>query len=101
MVALCMLIVRQRTSLQLSVSVLTHMGSVLTIACRSVLAGGQYTNLQFQSFSLGLADQFEEVKKMYREANKILGDLIKVKCIHHFAVEQLDLVRLRFANRPV
>jgi len=42
--------------------------------------GGQYTNLQFQAFSLGLADQFEEVKKMYREANLLLGDIVKVSC---------------------
>jgi len=40
--------------------------------------GGQYTNLQFQAFNLGLADQFEEVKKMYREANMLLGDIVKV-----------------------
>ncbi|ELT98600.1 hypothetical protein CAPTEDRAFT_229262 [Capitella teleta] len=42
------------------------------------IPGGQYTNLQFQAFSLGLADQFEEVKKMYKEANLLLGDIIKV-----------------------
>lgn len=42
------------------------------------IPGGQYTNLQFQAYSLGLADQFEEVKRMYREANKLLGDVIKV-----------------------
>ena len=42
------------------------------------ISGGQYTNLQFQAFSLGLADQFEEVKKMYRVANMLLGDIIKV-----------------------
>ena len=40
--------------------------------------GGQYTNLQFQAYSLGLADQFGEVKKMYKEANMLLGDIIKV-----------------------
>ena len=53
--------------------------------CRSFLfSGGQYTNLQFQAFSLGLADQFEEVKKMYREANMLLGDIIKVRqCISY------------------
>ena len=44
----------------------------------SYVPGGQYTNIQFQAFSLGLADQFEEVKKMYKEANMLLGDLIKV-----------------------
>ncbi|XP_064604061.1 pyruvate carboxylase, mitochondrial-like [Liolophura sinensis] len=42
------------------------------------IPGGQYTNLQFQAFSLGLAEQFEEVKKMYAEANQLLGDLVKV-----------------------
>ncbi|KAK0411400.1 hypothetical protein QR680_005636 [Steinernema hermaphroditum] len=42
------------------------------------IPGGQYTNLQFQAFSLGLGEQFDEVKKMYREANLALGDLIKV-----------------------
>lgn len=42
------------------------------------IPGGQYTNLQFQAFSLGLGDQFEAVKAAYREANYLLGDLIKV-----------------------
>ena len=42
------------------------------------IPGGQYTNLQFQAYSLGLGDQFEEVKKAYREANFLLGDIIKV-----------------------
>ncbi|EDW01238.1 pyruvate carboxylase, mitochondrial [Drosophila grimshawi] len=42
------------------------------------IPGGQYTNLQFQSFSLGLGDMFEDVKKAYREANFLLGDIIKV-----------------------
>lgn len=42
------------------------------------IPGGQYTNLQFQSYSLGLGEQFEEVKAKYREANLLLGDLIKV-----------------------
>lgn len=42
------------------------------------IPGGQYTNLQFQSYSLGLADQFEEVKKTYSVANKLMGDIPKV-----------------------
>ena len=42
-------------------------------------SGGQYTNLQFQAFSLGLAEQFEEVKKMYVQANKLMGDIPKVR----------------------
>uniref|UniRef100_A0A183BLK8 Pyruvate carboxylase n=1 Tax=Globodera pallida TaxID=36090 RepID=A0A183BLK8_GLOPA len=42
------------------------------------IPGGQYTNLQFQAFSLGLGEKFDEVKKMYAEANLALGDIIKV-----------------------
>ncbi|PAA92497.1 hypothetical protein BOX15_Mlig025951g3 [Macrostomum lignano] len=42
------------------------------------IPGGQYTNLHFQSISLGLADQFALVKKKFAEANQLLGDLIKV-----------------------
>lgn len=42
------------------------------------IPGGQYTNLQFQAYSLGLEKQFEDVKKAYAEANKLLGDIIKV-----------------------
>lgn len=42
------------------------------------IPGGQYTNLQFQAFSLGLGDFFEDVKKSYRDANLLLGDIIKV-----------------------
>lgn len=42
------------------------------------IPGGQYTNLQFQSYSLGLGDQFEKVKATYAEANQLLGDIVKV-----------------------
>ncbi|KAI0981612.1 hypothetical protein GJ496_010381 [Pomphorhynchus laevis] len=42
------------------------------------IPGGQYTNLQFQAFSLGLGSQFEEVKQKYAEANALLGDIVKV-----------------------
>lgn len=42
------------------------------------IPGGQYTNLQFQAFSLGLSEQFPEVKQKYAEANQLLGDLVKV-----------------------
>lgn len=42
------------------------------------IPGGQYTNLQFQAFSLGLGTQFEKVKRAYRDANLLLGDIIKV-----------------------
>ena len=42
------------------------------------MPGGQYTNLQFQSTSLGLAAEWSQVKKNYAAANKLLGDIVKV-----------------------
>ncbi|XP_031441371.2 pyruvate carboxylase, mitochondrial-like [Clupea harengus] len=42
------------------------------------IPGGQYTNLHFQAHSMGLGNKFKAVKKAYAEANKLLGDLIKV-----------------------
>ena len=56
-----------------------------------VHVGGQYTNLQFQAFSLGLSDQFEEVKKNYREANILLGDIVKVCFIGGFKIFSLQI----------
>ena len=43
------------------------------------IPGGQYTNLHFQAYTLGLGEKFSEVKKKYAMANRILGDLIKVR----------------------
>ena len=34
--------------------------------------------MQFQAYSLGLGEKFEKIKKAYRDANLLLGDLIKV-----------------------
>ncbi|KAA8491876.1 Pyruvate carboxylase 1 [Porphyridium purpureum] len=42
------------------------------------MPGGQYTNLMFQSQSLGLAKQWKDVKAAYAQANKVLGDIVKV-----------------------
>lgn len=42
------------------------------------MPGGQYTNLLFQSQSLGLGSQWLEVKKAYMAANKLCGDIVKV-----------------------
>ncbi|KAL9642796.1 hypothetical protein ABK040_009871 [Willaertia magna] len=42
------------------------------------IPGGQYTNLSFQSFSLGLGDRFPLIKEAYATANRLLGDIIKV-----------------------
>jgi hypothetical protein len=56
------------------------------------IPGGQYTNLQFQAFSLGLGDKFEEIKLMYREANLALGDIIKVSRVSDFNVKLLLMI---------
>lgn len=42
------------------------------------MPGGQYTNLMFQSQSLGLAGQWSAIKRAYAEANLVLGDIVKV-----------------------
>ena len=44
-----------------------------TLSITDEIPGGQYTNLLFQSKQLGLSGQFEEVKKAYVLANKLLG----------------------------
>ena len=41
------------------------------------IPGGQYTNLHFQAYSMGLGEQFGQVKKKYSEANDLLGNIIK------------------------
>lgn len=58
------------------------------------IPGGQYTNLQFQAFSLGLGEHFEKIKKAYAEANKLLGDLIKVSLIISYIFYSLLLLKI-------
>ena len=42
------------------------------------MPGGQYTNLYQQAKALGLAPRWDQVCKMYAEANTLLGDIVKV-----------------------
>ncbi|GMM37781.1 pyruvate carboxylase 2 [Saccharomycopsis crataegensis] len=42
------------------------------------IPGGQLTNLLFQAQQVGLGAQWSETKKAYREANYLLGDIVKV-----------------------
>jgi len=42
------------------------------------IPGGQYTNLLFQATQLGLEEQWPEIKRKYRQANLLLGDIPKV-----------------------
>ncbi|MEZ5987605.1 MAG: pyruvate carboxylase [Planctomycetota bacterium] len=45
---------------------------------RHEMPGGQYTNLEFQARALGLSGRWTAIKRAYREANNLLGDVIKV-----------------------
>lgn len=42
------------------------------------IPGGQYSNLIVQVEAMGLIDRWEDVRKMYKEVNISLGDIIKV-----------------------
>ncbi len=42
------------------------------------MPGGQFTNLKEQTRALGLADRWHEVARMYAEANRLFGDIVKV-----------------------
>ena len=42
------------------------------------MPGGQYTNLFQQARSLGLADRWAEVCRVYADVNQLLGDIVKV-----------------------
>ena len=42
------------------------------------IPGGQYSNLLAQVTEMGSKDEFEKIKELYRQANILLGNLIKV-----------------------
>ncbi len=42
------------------------------------IPGGQYSNLQAQVTSMGSADEFEAIKALYKDANDLLGNIVKV-----------------------
>ena len=42
------------------------------------IPGGQLSNLRQQAIALGLGDRFEAVEDMYAQANRILGNIVKV-----------------------
>ncbi len=42
------------------------------------IPGGQYSNLRPQARALGLEEEFETIKRNYRIANELFGDLVKV-----------------------
>lgn len=42
------------------------------------IPGGQFSNLKQQAKALGLGDRLPEIKKSYRDANDLFGDIVKV-----------------------
>ena len=42
------------------------------------MPGGQYSNLKQQAKSVGLENQWDEIKTMYRRVNNLFGDIVKV-----------------------
>ncbi|MBQ8662270.1 MAG: pyruvate carboxylase [Eubacterium sp.] len=42
------------------------------------IPGGQYSNLLSQVTSMGSADEFESIKALYKDANDLLGNIVKV-----------------------
>lgn len=45
---------------------------------RHEIPGGQYSNLRQQATALGLGDRIADIKRSYREANGLFGDIVKV-----------------------
>jgi pyruvate carboxylase len=54
------------------------------------IPGGQYSNLLAQVKDMGAGDSFEEIKQLYKEANELLGNIVKVtpssKAVGDFAI---------------
>ncbi len=42
------------------------------------IPGGQYSNLLAQVKSMGAGEHFEEIKSLYKDANELLGNIVKV-----------------------
>jgi len=55
-----------------------------------LIPGGQYANLFVQCASMGLGDKWADVLDMYRDVNKLFGDIVKVtpssKCVGDLAL---------------
>lgn len=54
------------------------------------IPGGQYSNLLAQVKEMGAGENFEEIKELYRQANELLGNIVKVtpssKVVGDFAI---------------
>ena len=54
------------------------------------IPGGQYSNLIVQCGSMGLWPRWEEVLDAYRDVNKLLGDIIKVRLLQYLLLSLLN-----------
>ena len=54
------------------------LGAPTTRVYRHEMPGGQISNLRQQAVALGLGDRHEVVEELYAEANRILGNIVKV-----------------------
>ncbi|MDO4555090.1 MAG: pyruvate carboxylase [Lachnospiraceae bacterium] len=57
------------------------------------IPGGQYSNLLAQVEEMGAKESFEEIKQLYKQANELLGNIVKVtpssKAVGDFAIFML------------
>lgn len=53
-------------------------GAPSTRVYRHEMPGGQISNLRQQAIALGLGDRYEMVEDLYAEANRVLGNIVKV-----------------------
>jgi pyruvate carboxylase len=55
-----------------------NLGAPTTRVYRHEMPGGQISNLRQQAIALGLGDRYEMVEDLYAEANRVLGNIVKV-----------------------
>ncbi len=55
-----------------------NMGAPTTRVYRHEMPGGQISNLRQQAIALGLGERYEMVEDLYAEANRVLGNIVKV-----------------------
>ncbi len=55
-----------------------NLGAPTTRVYRHEMPGGQISNLRQQAIALGLGDRYDMVEDLYAEANRVLGNIVKV-----------------------
>ncbi|WP_426350036.1 pyruvate carboxylase [Alloiococcus sp. CFN-8] len=56
----------------------SEMNSPYSDIYRYEIPGGQYSNLLAQVKAMGAEDSFKEIKELYKDANELLGNIVKV-----------------------